>query len=157
MIQDGQGDRLEHYGFGDWPLYPEDRRPGEIAVAFGVTLDAAAEAVGLEVAQGGVVHHPGVMQESELAGAEAEALKRVEKPAGARDHAVPPAVRQMAREDLEDRPPVRCAAPQCRGQHGQLVGRARSCCSTWESSTRTRLPAATWSWADRSSRSGPWP
>ncbi len=121
VIEDGQDERLQDDGLGEGAVHDQDRRPGKVAVAFRVSPDIAAEGVGLQVAQGGLVGDPGLAQELKVGGAEPEALQGVQQPPGACHHAIAPAIGQVPGEDLEDGP-LRCRAAVQRGpQHGQLV------------------------------------
>jgi hypothetical protein len=121
MVQDRQGQRLQDHRLRERGLHHQDRGAGEVAVALGVAPDVPGEPVRLQVPEGGGVDHPGVPQELQLTGPEPEPLQRVKQPPGARDHPVPPSVGQVPREHLEHRLPLRRAAAQRSGQHGQLV------------------------------------
>ena len=121
MVEDRQHEGLQHDRLGERRLHHQDRRAGEVAVAFAVAPDVPAEAVGLQVTQGAFVHHVVIAQERELVRPEAELLQGVEQPAGPGDHAVPAAVREGPGEHLEDGAPPRRAAAQRGGQHGELV------------------------------------
>ena len=70
VVEDGQRERLQHDRLGERRLHDQDRRAGEVAVAFPVAPDVPAEPVGLQVAQRPLVHDPAVAQERELPGAE---------------------------------------------------------------------------------------
>jgi hypothetical protein len=60
-------------------------------------------------------------EEGEFFLTEAEVPQFVQHSAGAGDHPIPPSSRQMAREHLEDRPPVGRAAAEGGLQHRQLI------------------------------------
>src|SRR5580704_4806501 len=121
MVEDGQHEGLQHDRLGERRLDHQDRRAGEVAVAFAVAPDVPAEAVGLQIAQRVLVHHVVVAQEHELVRPEAELLQGLEQPPGPGDHAVPAAVRESPGEHLEYGAPPRRPAAQRGGQHGELI------------------------------------
>jgi hypothetical protein len=70
---------------------------------------------------GSLVDDGPVAQEGDRLLVEPEPLERVEQPVHAGHHAVPAAVRQAAREQLEDRAAMCRTVGQAGLQHGQLV------------------------------------
>ncbi len=121
VIEDRQGERLQHDRLSERGIDDQNRRAWEVAVALGVSPDVAGETVRGKEARRGVVDDPGSTEVLEIAGGEPERLKGPEKPPGARDYPVPPAARQPPDEHLEDGPAPRRAARQRSTDHGELV------------------------------------
>ncbi len=121
VVEDRQGQRLEHDSLGEARLDDEDRRLREVAVTLGVAAHLAAEAVVGQEGDRGVVDDAVVGEEPQLIVAEAEVLQGVEEAAGPGDDAVAPPVGQASGEDLEDAPPVGLSRGEGGLEHRQLV------------------------------------
>ena len=98
--------RLEQHRLGERRLDDHQRGVGEVGLALGVAPDVAGEPVAGQPLQGRLVDHLVLAEHVDHVGVEAEPLDRVEGPSDAGHHAVPAALGQPAREQLEDRPPV---------------------------------------------------
>ena len=121
VVEDREDHRLQEHALGEGALDAQDRRAGEVDLALGVAPDVAAEAVGGEPAQGGLVDDPLLAQEAEHARVEAEVLDGVQDAPGAAHHAVAAALGQPAGEDLEDRAALGRAGLQGGLEHRELV------------------------------------
>ncbi len=121
VVEDREDHRLQDHPLGEAALDGEQWGAGEVDLALGVAVDVAGEPVVGEEAQGLLVDDPLVGEPVELGGGEAEALHRVQDPAGAGDHAVAPARGQPAGEHLEDGAAVCRPAAQGGLEHGELV------------------------------------
>ena len=116
-------------------LDDQQRGVGEVDLALGVAPDVAGEAV-RRPASRSVGSSTTSSSARERLVVEAEVLERVERPADAGDHAVPAALGQPPREQLEDRAAVRGARPPA----PPAAWSARSGRSAGPS-TRARAPA----------------
>ncbi len=121
VVQDAEGERLEHDGLGERPLDGEDRRPRKVQLALAVSRDGAGEAVALEEREGGGIHDPLVAEEAQLVVAEAEVPDEPEQAPGACDDPEPPATRQTPAEQLEHATTMGGAVAQGGVEHGELV------------------------------------
>ena len=121
VVVDAQQQRLQHHRLGEAGLDHHQRRVAEVGLALGVAPDVAGEPVVGQPVGGRVVDHALAPEEPDLLVAEPELLDRIEGAADARHHAVPPALGEPAREQLEDRASVPGAVGQGGLQHRELV------------------------------------
>ena len=142
MVVDRQQHRLQQHRLGERRLDDQQGGVGEVHLALGVAPDRAGEpVVGQPVA--GSARSTTSVEGRERLVVEAERLDRVQRPADAGHHAVPAALGQPPREQLEDRAAVGRAVAERRLEHGQLVvvgqqGRSipRVTCPAWAEPTR---------------------
>ena len=122
VVEDGEDHRLQQHALREAALDPQQRRAGEVHLALRVAPDVALEAVVRQPLQGRARRRsPARARKASIAGVETEVRHRVQHPAGARHHAVAPAVRQPPGEDLEHTAPLGRPGLQGGLQHGQLV------------------------------------
>jgi hypothetical protein len=127
VVVDREQHRLEQHGFGEGRLDHQERGVGEVGLALGVAPDVAGEPVVREVLQGRLVDDLLAAQQVEVLVGEGELLDRVERATHTCHHAVPPALGEPSREQLEDRPALGSARPDRRLQHRQLVVVGQQC------------------------------
>ncbi len=101
VVQDAEGQRLEHHGLRERALHGEDGRSGEVELALAVSADGAREAVILQEAQRLRADDAVVAQVAQLVVAEAERAQLLQQPPGARHHAEAARTRQAPAEQLE--------------------------------------------------------
>src|SRR5262249_54746669 len=99
------------------------------AAASGLRRAAASDPVRRKDARRSVVDDPGSAEVLKIAGGEPERLEGPEKPAGARDNAVPPPARQLPGENLEHGPAPGGSARQRSTDHGELVMIGQEACT----------------------------
>lgn len=102
VIQDAQNQGLQQNRLTESTFHLEDRRIGEEDLTFPVGLDAAGEAVVLQVPDGLVGNDVVVFHVSQIAFGRAEILQVIKDAAQTGDHPITAAGWQMAGEDLED-------------------------------------------------------
>ncbi len=119
VVEDRQGQRLQHDAFAEGAVNRQHRRAGEVQLALGVPVDVAAESVVREIVQGVGVEE--VRKRFQRGVVERELRQRFHEARGSGDHAVPPTLGQPAGEHLERGAPMRGAVAQRRREHGQLV------------------------------------
>ncbi len=93
MVEHGQHQRLQQDALGEGAFHDQHRGVRHERLTLGEALDVPAEAVSGQVVRGGIVHDPGVAQEGEFLGSEAERLKGLQYASGAGDHTEPAAGR----------------------------------------------------------------
>ena len=121
VVEDRQQQGLEDDRLGERALDDEDRRRREVHLAIRVAPDVTAEAVLREPVAGGVVDDLVLAQPGDLVCAEAEALQRIERSAGAGHDAVATPRWKASGEHLEHRTAPGRAVGERRLQHRQLV------------------------------------
>ena len=122
VVEHREGQGLQQHALGERRPDGEHGGAGEVEVALGVAVDVAGEPeVGQPVEQP-LVGDALLAQGRQLVVPEPEVRQRLQQPAGAGQHAVAPAVRQPAGEDLEDA----VAARRCRRPGRRRPSSARS-------------------------------
>ena len=121
VVEDRQDQRFEQRALAERAFDLQDRRIGEVRLAFAVAADRAVEMVVLKPGDRLFVHDVAVGKEPQVRFARMERLELVEQAPDAGDHAVTAALGQVAREDLEHAVAVGGAVAQRGIEHRVLI------------------------------------
>ena len=121
MVEDQQQQRFQQHTFCEGALHGQQWRSGEIAFAFLVAVDRAAETEVSEIIQRVVGHDFLIVEPVDLLVGEFETLQRLEDAAGARNDTETAGCWQATTEQFEDHFAGRGSALHRSVQHGQLI------------------------------------